>query len=317
MSMDIIFTSAFLIDLLAAGIRLAAPLLMVAIGELYTERSGVLNIGVEGIMLMGALFAVFGSDVTGSAWAGAAAALLSGAFFGLVFAVVTVSLLGDQVVTGTALNIFALGLSTYLFRLAYGLEGSTHRVAAFEPVQIPFLSNIPVLGPILFRHTLLVYLPFILVPISVFILFHTMWGLSLQSVGEHPRAADTMGVNVIGMRYTAIIIGGALAGLGGAVLSLSHLDIFVENLSAGRGFIALAAVIFGQWHPVGAMFSTLLFGIADALQLRLQTISSALPYQILATTPYVLTILALIGVVGRAYGPKALAVPYLREGSRD
>jgi simple sugar transport system permease protein len=312
--MDLVFTSAFLLDLLKAGIRLAAPLLMAALGEIIVERGGLLNIGLEGIILMGALFAVFGSDASGSAWAGAASAMLVGALLGLIFAFVTITLAGDQVVTGMAINVLALGLSTYLFRLAYGLEGSSHNVAAFKPIHIPILSDIPFLGPILFQQTALVYLAFLLVPITSFVLFRTMWGLSLRSVGDHPRAADTMGVNVTRLRYTAVVIGGGFSGLAGAVLSLSHLNVFVENISAGRGFIALAAVVFGQWNPIGAMFSALLFGTADALQLRLQAISNVLPYQIVATLPYVLTVLALVGVVGRAYPPKALGVPYLREG---
>jgi|YNPNPStandDraft_1061719.scaffolds.fasta_scaffold22285_1 ABC-type uncharacterized transport system permease subunit len=312
--MEIIFTADFLINMLSAGVRLAAPLLMAALGEIITERSGLLNIGIEGMLLLGALFAVFGSDVSGSPWIGALSAMLTGAIIGLIFAFITVTLAGDQVVTGTAINILALGLSTYLFRLAYGLEGFSHEVASFQPLALPVLSQIPFLGPILFRQTLLVYLAFLFVPLTAFFLFRTMWGLSLRAVGDHPRAAETMGINVIRTRYLAVTAGGMLAGLAGAILTLSHLNIFVENISAGRGFIALAAVVFGQWQPLGAMFSALLFGVADAFQLRLQTISKLLPYQLLATTPYILTVLALMGVVGRAFPPKALGTPYLREG---
>lgn len=311
--MEIFLTSAFLISLFTAGIRLAAPILMAALGETIAQRGGLLNIGIEGIMLMGALFAVFGSDISGNAWIGVVSAILTGGIIGLLFAFISITLSGDQIVVGAAINIFSLGLSTYLFRLAYGLEGSIHRVAAFKVLRIPLLADIPLIGPIFFNHTILVYLAFLFVPLVYFILFRTMWGLSLRSVGEHPRAADTMGVNVVRMRYTAAIIGGMFAGLAGAILSLAHLDIFVENLTSGRGFIALAAVIFGQWNPIGVMFSALLFGIADALQLRLQTISNLLPYQLVSTTPYVLTVLALIGIVGRAYPPKSLAIPYLRE----
>ena len=312
--MEVFLTSAFLINLFSAGIRLAAPLLMAALGEIITERSGILNIGIEGIILMGALFAVFGSDISGNPWVGAGTAILAGAVFGLIFGVITISLAGDQVVTGAAINILAVGLSTFLFRLAYGLEGATREVAGFEPLHIPVLSDIPIIGPILFQHSLLVYLAFLLVPVVSFIIFRTMWGLSLRSVGDHPRAADTMGVNVARMRYTAVTIGGMFAGLAGAILSLAHLNIFIENISAGRGFIALAAVIFGQWHPVGTMLSALLFGVADAFQLRLQAVSNFLPYQLVGILPYLLTVLALIGVVGRAYPPKSLTIPYLREG---
>lgn len=312
--MEIIFTSDFLINLFAAGVRLAAPLLMAALGEIIAERSGLLNIGIEGIILLGALFAVFGSDFSGSPWIGALSAIVTGAILGLVFAFITVTLGGDQVVTGTAINILALGLSTYLFRLAYGLEGFAHEVEFFRPLAIPVLADIPFIGPIFFNQSFLVYLAFIFVPITAYFLFRTMWGLSLRAVGDHPRAADTMGINVTRTRYLAVTAGGMLAGLAGSILTLSHLNIFVENISAGRGFIALAAVVFGQWNPVGAMFSALLFGVADAFQLRLQTISKVLPYQLLAITPYVLTVLALIGMVGRAYPPKSLGKPYLREG---
>jgi general nucleoside transport system permease protein len=312
--MEIIFTAAFMINLLSAGIRLAAPLLMAGLGEIITERSGILNIGIEGIMLMGALFAVFGADISGNAWAGAGASILAGAFFGLIFGAITISLSGDQVVTGAAINILAVGLSTFMFRQAYGLEGATREVTGFPPLHIPFLSEIPFIGPILFQHSLLVYLAFLLVPVTSFMIFRTMWGLSLRSVGDHPRASDTMGINVVRIRYLAVIVGGMFAGLAGAILSLSHLNIFIENISAGRGFIALAAVIFGQWNPVGTMFSALLFGIADAFQLRLQAISNFLPYQLVGILPYLLTVLALIGVVGRASPPKSLTIPYLREG---
>lgn len=315
--MEIIFTSDFLINLFSAGVRLAAPLLMAALGEIIAERSGLLNIGIEGIILLGALFAVFGSDFSGSAWIGALSAIVTGAILGLIFAFITVTLGGDQVVTGTAINILALGLSTYLFRLAYGLEGSSHAVDFFKPLVLPVLADIPFIGPIFFKQSLLVYLAFIFVPITAYFLFRTMWGLSLRAVGDHPRAADTMGINVIRTRYLAVTAGGMLAGLAGSILTLSHLNIFVENISAGRGFIALAAVVFGQWNPVGAMFSALLFGTADAFQLRLQTISNVLPYQLLATIPYILTVLALVGVVGRAYPPKSLGTPYLREGRRS
>ena len=181
--MEVLFTADFLINLFAAGVRLAAPLLMAALGEIIAERSGLLNIGIEGIMLLGALFAVFGSDFTGSAWMGALAAILTGAVLGLIFAFVTVSLTGDQVVTGTAINILALGLSTYLFRLAYGLEGFSHQVEFFRPLAIPVLSSIPFIGPIFFQQSLLVYLAFIFVPLTGYFLFHTMWGTVVACCG--------------------------------------------------------------------------------------------------------------------------------------
>lgn len=312
--METILTTSFLVGLLSAGIRLAAPILVAALGEIVSERSGLMNIGIEGMMLMGALFAVFGSDAAQNAWVGVLCALLIGAIMGLVFAFATVTLGCDQVVIGMSINIFALGITSYLFRLAYGLDGQTHTVPGFDPVQIPVLSNIPIIGPLFFQQTPLIYLSYLLVPVMAFILFRTMWGLALRANGDHPRAVDTMGINVIKNRYVAIIIGGALAGMAGSILSLSHMNVFVDNITAGRGYIALAAVIFGQWSPFGALFASMLFGIADALQLRLQQISTVIPYQIVATLPYVLTVIALVGIVKKASPPKSLGVPYLRDG---
>ncbi|HEX2978736.1 MAG TPA: ABC transporter permease [Anaerolineaceae bacterium] len=312
--METILTTGFIVGLLSAGIRLAAPILVAALGETVAERSGLMNIGIEGMMLMGALFAVFGSDISQNAWVGVLFALLIGALMGLLFAFTTVTLLCDQVVIGMAINIFALGITSYLFRLAYGLNGQTHSVPAFDPVQIPFLSQIPIIGPIFFQQTILIYLSYLLVPVMSFLLFKTMWGLALRANGDHPRAVDTMGIDVIKNRYVAIMIGGAFAGLGGAILSLSHMNVFVDNITAGRGYIALAAVIFGQWSPLGALFSSLLFGVADATQLRLQQLSDVIPYQLVASLPYVLTVLALVGIIGKASPPKSLAVPYTRDG---
>lgn len=311
--MDALLTLTFWVGLLAAGIRLAAPILVAALGEIIAERSGSMNIGIEGMMLMGALLGVFGSDISGNPWIGVIFSLLMGAILGLLFGFLTITLACDQVVIGMAINVLGLGLSSYLFRLAYGLEGITTTVNSFKAINIPVLSSIPVIGPILFQQTVLVYLGYLLVPITSFILFKTMWGLSLRAIGDHPRAADTMGIKVFRDRYFAIMIGGALAGMAGSILSLSHMNVFADNISAGRGYIALAAVIFGQWSPTGAMLSALLFGTADALQLRLSQMSDVIPYQIVATLPYVLTILALIGVIGRARPPKALAIPYRRE----
>lgn len=311
--MDALLTLTFWVGLLAAGIRLAAPILVAALGEIIAERSGSMNIGIEGMMLMGALLGVFGSDISGNPWIGVMFSLLMGAILGLLFGFLTITLACDQVVIGMAINVLGLGLSSYLFRLAYGLEGITTTVNSFKAINIPVLSSIPVIGPIFFQQTVLVYLGYLLVPITSFILFKTMWGLSLRAIGDHPRAADTMGIKVFRDRYFAIMIGGALAGMAGSILSLSHMNVFADNISAGRGYIALAAVIFGQWSPTGAMLSALLFGTADALQLRLSQMSDVIPYQIVATLPYVLTILALIGVIGRARPPKALAIPYRRE----
>jgi ABC-type uncharacterized transport system permease subunit len=312
---EIFASSEFWINFLQSIIRLGTPLLLAGLGEVVVERSGVINIGMEGMMMAGALFAVFGSDFTGNPWIGVLAAGLIGAVVGLIFAFVTVTLAGDQIVSGTAINIFSLGMTTYLFRLVWGVKGVLHTVPKFDSVKIPLLGNIPVIGPGLFEQSPLIYLAFVLVPLVSLLLFRTMLGLSLRSVGEHPRAADTVGINVIRTRYLAIIFGGVMAGIAGSVLTISNTNSFLEGISSGRGFITLAAVIFGNWTPVGVMLASLFFGSANAVVVQFLVLNSTIPYQIVGTLPYVLTILALVGVVGKAKGPKALATPYLRNNT--
>jgi len=302
-----------IINFLAADIRTAVPLLLAATGLIFSERAGVVNIGVEGMMLIGSLAGVVGSYFLGSAWLGVLVAILTGIVCGLFFAYLVVSAQADQVVIGAAFNILGLGVTTSFARVIFGVNTAPPPIDSFHPVAIPVLSKIPVLGPVLFNQTELVYLALVLVPVAHFILFRTALGLKIRAVGEHPRAADTVGINVYRVRYGACIVGGALAGLAGSYLSLSLLNFFTENMTAGRGFIALAAVIFGKWTPLGTLGATLLFGAGDALQYRLQAANSGIPYQVLLMIPYLLTIAALAGFVGKAIPPAASGKPYSKE----
>jgi simple sugar transport system permease protein len=299
----------FLAAVLGSTWRLATPLIYASIGEVFTERSGVLNIGLEGIMLMGAFAGFAGTFYSGSLLVGLLVALGSGLLCGLLFAIFTVTIKANQIVVGAALNLIGLGLTGFLYRALFA--GKSQGIEAFAPVQIPFLSDIPLAGEILFRHNILVYGTVLLVLVASFVLYRTAFGLSTRSVGEHPRAADTVGINVVRMRYVGVLIGTTLTALGGAYLTMAHTNQFVEGLTTGRGFIALAVVVFGRWSPKGAFWASLLFGFFFALQLRLQAMSDlAIPYQFLQALPYVMTLLVLISLRGRAAMPKALGVPY-------
>lgn len=311
--MEIILSLPFLVDFLSATVRLATPLALAASGEIIAERSGVLNIGLEGMMLTGAFFAVVGSYFTGSPWWGLVCALVAGGLMGLLLAFLSVTLRADQIVSGVGINLLALGLTGVLFKVLFKHSGLPTQVNALAPWRIPLLERIPILGPILFQQIPLVYLAFLLVLLLHVFLLHTEWGLALRAVGEHPRAADTVGINIYLVRYLSVMVCGMLAGLGGAVLSVGHLNAFVENMTAGRGFIALAAVIFGKWNPWGVLGASLLFGAADAMQLRLQALGFQVPYQFLLMAPYIVTLLALVGLVGRAIGPAALTINYSKD----
>jgi len=308
-----IFTMAFFVALLSAALRMSIPILFSALGGMFSERSGVVNIGLEGIMIVGALFGVVGSYFSGNHWIGMLCAVLAGMVIALLFAFITITIKIDQIVSGIAINMLAVGLTSFLYRALFGITTVPIKVDAFSVYKIPILSDIPIIGPILFTQTVLVYIALILVPITSFLLFNTMWGLKIRSVGEHPKAADTVGINVIRIRYIGVIISGALAGAGGAFLSLGQFNMFVDNMVSGRGFIAVAAIIFGKWKPKGILIASLIFGVADALQIRLQAAGVNLPYQLLLMFPYVITIIALTGLVGKSKAPKSLGKPYYKQ----
>lgn len=294
----------------AAAFRMATPLIFAALGGIFSERSGVVNIALEGMMLIGAFTAMFVTYHTGLPWVGVLGAIAAGALIGLLHAVFCIRYRANQVVTGTAINIFAGGLTVFLLRYFFGAAGTSPSVNTIADITIPVLNRIPWIGRVIGRHNPLVYLALLAVVVVHIILYKTPWGLRLRAVGEHPRAADTVGVNVFRMRYLAVIISGSLAGLGGTYLSIAHLSRFSEGMTAGRGFIALAAVIFGKWTPFGALGACLFFGYADALQMRLQDVG--IPTQFMNMLPYILTIVALVGFIGKAVGPKASGQPYIK-----
>ena len=298
--------------LIAGMLRFATPLIFGAMGGILSERSGVINIGLEGMMLTGAFFGIFGADLFGSWVMGVLVGVAAGAFMGLVHAVVSIHLRADQVVSGTAINILALGITGYVFIYHYGDQGTPPDVPRVPNVTLPLIEDIPFVGDAIGRLSLLTWAALILVPLLAMFLFRTRGGLRLRSVGEKPRAADSLGLPVLRTRYLAVIASGALAAIGGVFLSVGLVGSFNEDMTAGRGFIALAAVIFGSWRPWGALAGALLFGFSTALAQRLPVFSesTAVLFQAL---PYVLTLVVVAGVIGRSRPPAAIGVPYVKE----
>lgn len=308
-----VWSNAFLsAAFFSAAIRLAAPLACASIGEIFAERAGVVNIGLEGMILAGAFTGVLGAHLTGDPWTGLLCGVLGGLALALVHALVSVTLAGDQVVSGIALNVIAVGTTTFLARLIFGVVDRP-AVPHFAPLELPILSSLPVLGEALFRQAAPVYIVAALVPAAWFVLARTNWGLRARAVGEHPRAAESLGVSVGRVRYAVMALCGALAGLAGAILSLAEVNMFVEGMSGGRGFIALAVVIVAKWHPVRAAAIALLFGALEAAGLRLQSLDLSIPYQFVLMLPYLLTLLVYAGFIGKTRVPGALGVPYLRD----
>ncbi len=297
---------------LDSTLKMAAPLLLAALGELLVEDSGVLNIGIEGVMLSGAFFAMAGAYLSGSVAIGLLAAVSAGAALCAIFAVLAVNLAVNQVVAGTALDIFALGLTGLLYRRLFGVTGKALTVSTLKSLRLGVLARIPILGPVLFEQNALVYLALGLVPIVAVALARTRWGLDLRAAGERPEAAEALGLNVYALRWEALIISGVLTGLGGAYLTLAYANTFVEGMSAGRGFVALAIVIVGGWSAWGVAASAVLFGAAMALQFVLQALGSAVPYQLFLALPYALTLVVLALAGGRGRSPGALGKSYRR-----
>lgn len=305
-----------LIDLiggyLASDIRMATPILFAGLGLLITNRSGLLNIGAEGTMLMSTLMAVVGSFYSGSVWVGLLCALLTGAFMGLLFALFTVTVKANQIVIGVALNILGSGLSATLNRIIFGVSTTVTKFDAFKNVKIPLLGDIPLLGEAFFNHMIPVYIAFILVPVISYFLFRTQAGLNLRSVGDNPRVADTLGINVYKVQYIASIIGSILIAFGGAYLSMGLVSSFSEEMVAGRGYIALAAVIFGKYKPKGVMLASVIFVAGNVLSNILQVSGMPIPYTLLTMIPYVLTVIALAAFAKGAVAPASLGKPYKR-----
>jgi len=304
--------SMFTDDFFAAMIRMAAPIIFAATGEVILQRSGIINLGMESMFMMGAFFGVVGADILKNSWGGLLTAMLAGALTGLLYGFIVITLRGNQSVTGTAFNILGFGLTSFFSRVFWGIRDNPLQVPKIKVLPIPGLSDIPWVGTIFFNQNILVYVAYLMVPLATFFLFRTIWGLKLRSIGEHPRAADTLGINIFRWRYGAAVMAGTLAAIGGAMLSLAEIGMFSDRMSGGRGYFALAAVIFGGWKPVGAMFACLLFGAGTALQMRLQVFGVPISSDLLIIIPFVLTLIVVIASKSTAK-PKALAKAYEKE----
>ena len=306
-------TLTILVGILHSGIRLATPYLYAAIGEMFSQRSGVLNLGVDGIMLMGAFFGFYTVFKTGSLLLGVLAAALVGGLMGLILCVASITYQAEQGISGIGLYMFGLGASSLLFKT---MLGTVEGIQGFSELHFCMgsfcLADIPVVGEIFFNHSLMTYGAFALVPIAWWVLNKTTWGLKVRSVGQNPEAADSLGVNVIQVRYTAVTLGGVLAGVAGASLSISLLGIFQENLTNGMGFIAVALVYFGSWKPVGVLAGALLFSTVNALQLWVQVLDLNIPSDVAVMLPYLLTIIALALPFRRSLQPAMLTKPFTR-----
>ena len=305
-----VFSATVLIGILASGIRLATPYLYAAIGETFGQRSGVLNLGVEGQMLLGAFGAFYVAFITQSLWLGLLASIVVGALMGLAMAFVSINLKAQQGISGIGFYLFGLGMSDLLFQK---LLGTVETVRGFPPVDIPLLSDIPVVGEIFFSQNILVYAAFALVPIAWFLLNKTTLGLKIRAVGENPEAADSLGVSVSRVRYFTVTLGGILSAIAGASLSVALLNVFQQNMTSGVGFIAVALVYFGSWRPFGVLLGALLFSMVNSLQLWVQVLGIPIPSDFAVMMPYVLTILALVISVQRVRSPSALTKPFERE----
>ena len=311
--MSSFFTANFLVELLLSAVRMATPILLVALAETYSERAGMVNIGLDGIMPIGALVGFLVGYRTGSPWAGILAGAAAGILVNMIYAFCTITLCAEQTVYGMAINIFAPALASFIYRLSFSDTSTLIQGVSMEAFPIPVLSQIPVLGNILFNQSILVYAAYLMVPVTSVFLNKTRAGLNFKAVGEFPKAAETLGIHVVFQKYIACILCGAMAGIGGAYLTICYTSTYSEGIVAGRGFIALSAVIFGRWMPSGVLMACLLFGFCDALQIRLQLISPSTPYQILQMIPYLCTlfVLAFFGI--KKSGPKANGQPYYRE----
>ena len=307
MILDEIFSSVFSISFAAAVVSLTVPIFLAACGELFNELSGNLNIGIEGIVTMGGFFSYFLAR-TGSLFEGIMGGLIAGAAFGLLFAFVAVSLKTNQTLGGFSVLFLGLGLSFLFYR--FYLEGS--KILPVQFLSVPILSQIPIIGPILFQQTIFTYIFLIVLPLSAFVLAKTNIGLNIRAIGENPEAADTAGINVSRYRYATAIFGGAMAGLAGAAITLGVSGSFTPDIAGGRGWVALVLVIFGEWQPLKIFAGSLLFGIVNAFGFRLQVLFPGMPYQFINLLPYLFTILALTLVSKRRRGPASLGIPYIK-----
>ncbi|WP_328462460.1 ABC transporter permease [Actinoplanes sp. NBC_00393] len=302
-----------LVDTTSGTLQLALPLILGALAGVLGERSGVVNVAIEGQFLMGAFAGALIGTMAGSVWAGLISAAVGGVIIAAILAVLSIRYLVDQVVVGMVLNLFALGITGFLYERLMQTDATSYNTPPQMPTwSIPGLSDIPVIGPVLFRANLLVWVALLLVVVIFFALSRTRWGLRTRAVGEHPTAADTVGVRVRGLRYMNVLLGGVVAGLGGAYFTLVATGSFTKNMTAGAGFIALAALIFGRYSPIGALGAALFFGFAQKLATYLSAVGSPVPSQFLNMLPYIATIIAVAGLVGRVRAPAADGLPYVK-----
>jgi general nucleoside transport system permease protein len=295
--------------ILYSSIRLATPYLYAALGETFGQRSGVLNLGVDGIMLMGAFTGFYAARNSGNLWVGVLAAALTGVLMGLLMAFISVTLQATQGISGIGLQMFGLGLSSLLFAMN---PGGVVSIEGFQPIRIPILGDIPYIGEIFFNHNILVYGAFLLVPIANYVMNKTTFGLNIRAVGQNPQAADSLGISVNSVRYITVTLGGLLAGIAGASLSIAMINLFQENMTGGMGFIAVALVYFGGWRPYGVLFGSLLFSFVNALQIWIQIKKVPIPSDLAIMLPYILTLVTLAVSANRARKPAALTKPYER-----
>jgi general nucleoside transport system permease protein len=300
-----------LVTWLTMSIRMSMPLLFPALGGLIAKKAGVYNFGLEGMMLCGAYFGYYGSYTTGNPWYGLFLGVIAGGLLGLLLAFTSITLRVSQLVVGIGISIFALGLTGFLFRMI-GISTTSPAAALFTKIGFSPLKEIPIFGEILFSHDWMVYAGFGMVMFTAWFFYRTTPGLNFRAVGENPQVAETAGVNVILYRYLAVIVSGIVAALGGSFLSLTQTAYFTENLTAGRGWIAISAIILGKYNPWGVLLACLLFGAADAAQMQIQVMRLGIPYQFLLMIPYILAMLAMIGLVGKIRSPAALGKPYVK-----
>lgn len=292
----------------------ATPICLAALCGLVSERSGVVNIGIEGIMLISAMISVMVATISKNLWLGLLAGMLMGMFVAAIHAVLSIHFRVDQIISGVAINILGAGASSFISsRYMQTNIDKINNSGVFPNLSIPGLSKIPILGPVLFNNNIVVYIMLILVVLIFIMLFYTPWGLRTRAVGEHPKAADTLGINVYLTRYVDVILGGLIAGIGGAYFTIGSVGRFDQLMTAGKGFIGLAAMIFGNWNPIGALGSSLIFGFADSLQVKMQILRIPIPTEFLQMAPYLVTIIVLAGVVGRVHAPAADSVPYEKQ----
>ena len=300
-------------SLLLATVRLAIPVLLISLAELYGQRAGMVNIGLEGLASIGALVGFLVCYITGSNWLGLLCGALAGVAVNMIYAFSTITLCANHTVYGMAINIFAPALASFIYRVYFGTGSDLKQIVTMSSVAIPGLKDIPVIGALLFDQSPMVYLTLLFVAFTAVFFARTRAGLSYKSVGEHPQAAATLGIHVIGIKYLSCVICGALAGIGGAYLTTCYTTTYVDGNIAGRGFIALAAVIFGRWNAGGVLIACLFFGFCDALQIRLQVGSYNIPYQFFQMIPYIATVVVLAAIGMKKAGPKSCGKPYRKE----